>query len=120
MSDLFHECGVAAVYHLSNRPTSRLAPRQGASETSRLIPGLLLDIQNRGQLAAGMTTYHAGREKLLHTHREVGTVAEVFHLNRQADAEALMREYAGEAAIGHVRYATCGRDDRSYRSEERR
>ena len=25
-----------------------------------------------------------------------------------------MREYAGVAAIGHVRYATCGRDDRSY------
>ena len=25
-----------------------------------------------------------------------------------------MREYAGRAAIGHVRYATCGADDRSY------
>jgi amidophosphoribosyltransferase len=25
-----------------------------------------------------------------------------------------MREYAGRAAIGHVRYATCGEDDRSY------
>ena len=25
-----------------------------------------------------------------------------------------MQEYAGRAAIGHVRYATCGRDDRSY------
>jgi amidophosphoribosyltransferase len=25
-----------------------------------------------------------------------------------------MREYAGVAGIGHVRYATCGRDDRSY------
>ena len=25
-----------------------------------------------------------------------------------------MKEYAGRAAIGHVRYATCGRDDRSY------
>ncbi|MFI4876648.1 MAG: amidophosphoribosyltransferase, partial [Blastopirellula sp. JB062] len=29
-------------------------------------------------------------------------------------SEALMREYAGCAAIGHVRYATCGQDDRSY------
>ena len=28
--------------------------------------------------------------------------------------ENLMREYAGRAAIGRVRYATCGRDDRSY------
>ncbi len=25
-----------------------------------------------------------------------------------------MQEYAGRAAIGHVRYATCGTDDRSY------
>ena len=25
-----------------------------------------------------------------------------------------MSEYAGYAAIGHVRYATCGRNDRSY------
>ena len=25
-----------------------------------------------------------------------------------------MQEYAGRAAIGHVRYATCGQDDRSY------
>ena len=25
-----------------------------------------------------------------------------------------MEEYAGRAAIGHVRYATCGADDRSY------
>ena len=25
-----------------------------------------------------------------------------------------MQEYAGRAAIGHVRYATCGADDRSY------
>jgi amidophosphoribosyltransferase len=114
MSELFHECGVAAVYHLPHRPTSRLTPRQGSSETSRLIPGILLDIQNRGQLAAGMTTYCQGREKLLDTHRDVGTVAEVFHLNQHAQAESLMRKYAGEAAIGHVRYATCGKDDRSY------
>ena len=25
-----------------------------------------------------------------------------------------MKDYAGRAAIGHVRYATCGHDDRSY------
>ena len=26
----------------------------------------------------------------------------------------LMQEYAGQAGIGHVRYATCGTEDRSY------
>ena len=46
--------------------------------------------------------------------RKLGTVSEVFRLNHRGKAESLMREYAGRAAIGHVRYATCGGDDRSY------
>jgi amidophosphoribosyltransferase len=75
---------------------------------------MLLDIQNRGQLAAGMTSYHARRSQLIDTHKDVGTVNEVFRLSHQDEYENLMREYAGPAAIGHVRYATCGPDDRSY------
>ncbi len=114
MSDLFHECGVAAVYHLPNQGTSELAPPEGAAECSRLIPRMLLEIQNRGQLAAGMTAYNSERNQLIDTHREVGTVTEVFHLNHQKKFERLMRDYTGPAAIGHVRYATCGKDDRSY------
>jgi len=114
MAELFHECGVAAVYHLPSRETSPLAPAQGAGETSRLIARLLLDIQNRGQLAAGMTTFSPDRKQLIDTHREVGSVSEVFHLHHPKRAESLMSHYAGPAAIGHVRYATCGTDDRSY------
>ena len=114
MSDLRHECGVAAVYHLPSRSTSELAPREGGDHASRLMPRLLLDIQNRGQLAAGMTTYCPRRNQLIDTLKDVGTVTEVFHLNHQDRYEGLMREYAGAAAIGHVRYATCGKDDRSY------
>ena len=57
MSELFHECGVAALYHLPGMGTSRMAPRQDGDETSRLMPKILLDIQNRGQLAAGFTTF---------------------------------------------------------------
>lgn len=114
MAELRHECGVAAVYHLPHRGVSRLAPRQGPDHTSRVIPRLLLDIQNRGQLAAGMTTFNPGRNQLIQTHKDVGTVAEVFHLNHPDDAETLMQNFAGPAAIGHVRYATCGKDDRSY------
>ena len=41
-------------------------------------------------------------------------MAEVFRLNHRGKYESLMRRYAGIAAIGHVRYATCGADDRSY------
>ncbi len=114
MAELFHECGVAAVYHLPSARPSRLAPAQGPEESSRLIPALLLDIQNRGQLAAGMSCYNSRREKLIDTHRDVGTVTEVFHLSHQREAEALMRKYNGPAAIGHVRYATCGKEERGY------
>ncbi len=114
MSELFHECGVAAVYHLATGETSPLCPSQGPEEVSRLIPRMLLDIQNRGQLSAGMTSYNPHRNQLIDTYKELGNVNEVFRLSHRAKAESLMREYAGRAAIGHVRYATCGQEDRSY------
>ena len=114
MSELCHECGIAAVYHLPGNGVSRFTPRQGPGHASRLLTRMLLDIQNRGQLAAGITTYQSGRSQLIDTHRDVGTVTEVFHLNHQRRYDELMNEYAGPAGIGHVRYATCGTDDRSY------
>ena len=75
---------------------------------------LLLDIQNRGQLAAGMTSFIPKGPQLIDTHKDVGTVNEVFHLNHEEQFQKLMADYSGPAAIGHVRYATCGEDDRSY------
>lgn len=114
MGQLRDECGVAAVYHLDSPKPSPLCPPQGPDEVSRLMPRLLLDVQNRGQLAAGMTTYHPGRNQLIDTYKDVGTVTEVFRLNHRAKFESLMQQYAGRAAIGHVRYATCGGDDRAY------
>lgn len=78
------------------------------------MPRMLLDIQNRGQLSAGMTSYSPARSQLIDTHRELGSVGEVFRLSHRAKAEALMSQYEGQAAIGHVRYATCGEEDRSY------
>src|SRR6185437_8645696 len=115
MGELNHECGVAAVYHAAGRGVSSLAPTPGEiNSVARLVPRMLLDIQNRGQLAAGMSSYHPGRRALLRTHKEVGTVAEAFRLNHRAKFEAIMRGLDGPAAIGHVRYATCGGDDRSH------
>ena len=100
MSELHHECGVAAVYHLGGgAAASPLAPPQGPDETSRLIPRMLLDIQNRGQLAAGFATYRPGRSSLIETYKDVGTVAEVFHLNQQRPYQGLMQQYAGPAAM---------------------
>jgi amidophosphoribosyltransferase len=114
MDDLHHECGIAAIYHLAGGSPSRLAPLAGADQVSRLMPRMLLDLQNRGQLAAGMASWNPNREKLLDTWKQLGTVIEAFRLNHQAKCESVMQEYAGRAAIGHVRYATCGANDRSH------
>src|SRR3954468_12111696 len=114
MDELHHECGIAAVYHLPGSQASRLVPLAGPEQVSRLMPRLLLDLQNRGQLAAGFATYDPRREKLLDTYRNIGTVIEAFRLNHQGKYEEIMREFAGRAAIGHVRYATCGKTDKSY------
>ncbi len=116
MSELHHECGVAAIYHLQGRGVSDLCPGDDTSAASGLIPRMLLDMQNRGQLSAGMTRYSPDAEngQLLDTYRELGSVHEIFRLSHSAKAESLMRQYSGHAGIGHVRYATCGKTDRSY------
>ena len=91
MSDLHHECGVAAVYHLPGA-ASPLCPPQGPEEISRLMPRMLLDIQNRGQLSAGMTTYNPDRKQLLDTYKELGSVSEVFRLSHRGKCESLMQQ----------------------------
>ena len=83
MSDLHHECGLAAIYHLPGGEPSPLCPVQGAEEVSRLMPRMLLDIQNRGQLSAGMTAWNPSRSQLLATYKEVGSVSEVFRMNHR-------------------------------------
>src|SRR5690349_9439536 len=67
MSELRDECGVAAIYHLPGEDVSPLCTEHGPDQISRLMPRMLLDIQNRGQLAAGMTTYDPARANLLET-----------------------------------------------------
>src|ERR1700724_4057718 len=107
MGELHHECGIAAIYHLYSGNASRLAPPHGQENVSRLMPRMLLDLQNRGQLAAGFSTFNPERGKILDTFKQIGTVIEAFRLNHQAKYDSIMKEYAGRAAIGHVRYATC-------------
>ena len=114
MGELHEECGVVAVYHLPNREQSSKCPEGGPNEVSRLMPRMLLSLQNRGQLSSGMTAYNPERSQLLTTYKELGTVAEVFHQNHQEEFEKIMNGLTGCAAIGHVRYATNGRDDRNY------
>ena len=78
------------------------------------MPRMLLDIQNRGQLSTGFTTYNPDRKQLIDTYRKLGPVTQAFRLNHRGKAESLMKEYSGRAAIGHVRYATCGGEDCSF------
>jgi len=113
MAELYHECGIAALYHLDGKP-SQLAPGGDPTQISRLMPRVLLDLQNRGQLAAGMTAYNPNREQILSTFKQIGTVIEVFRLNRADKSGAILDEYSGRAVIGHVRYATCGANSRLY------
>jgi len=114
MSDLHHECGLAAIYHLPGGEPSPLCTGHGPDEVSRLVPRMLLDIQNRGQLSAGMTAWNPARSQLLATYKEVGSVSEVFRMSHRGKYESVMEQHAGRAAIGHVRYATCGAEDRGY------
>lgn len=115
MAVLQHECGLAAVYVLSDfLPQSRLLPQGESNAAASLLPRMLLDLQNRGQLAAGMSTYHPRREKLISTHKELGTVIEAFRLSHRGKHASIQAQHAGPAGLGHVRYATCGKDERSY------
>jgi amidophosphoribosyltransferase len=82
---LREECGVFGVW--------------GADSAAALVALGLHALQHRGQEAAGMTSFD-GKE--FHSHRGIGHVARVFR------DEAQMRELAGRAGIGHVRYSTTG------------
>jgi amidophosphoribosyltransferase len=114
--DIHHECGVAALYWM-DRPVGkggRVSGQVSNQDVTPLIPAMLLDIQNRGQLAAGITAYNPERAQILDTYKQVGTVSEAFRMSHPAKYSAIIKEYAGRAIIGHTRYATCGDDDTRY------
>ena len=114
MLDPVHdECGIAAVYRMDRA----LSP--GDMETGSvvpMIPDMLIDLQNRGQLAAGLTRYDSEASQVIDTYKDAGSVTDVFRLTHPDPAkfQAIVDRYSGQAAIGHVRYATSGRDDSDY------
>ncbi len=114
--DIHHECGVAALYLLDKAHGRGGQASKSASngEVAKLMPTMLLNLQNRGQLAAGLSSFNPDRQQILDTFKDVGGVAEVFRMSHSSKYAAIMREYAGRAAIGHTRYATCGKDDTRY------
>lgn len=113
MDELRHECGIAAVYYFDPKQKSAVWPGD-PEQVHRLIPRMLLDLQNRGQLSAGFTSFNPDRDQLLDTYKEIGTVSEAFRMSQANKFESILDGHSGSAAIGHVRYATCGPTGRSY------
>ena len=127
MSGLHEFCGVAAAAMFSgaqgageqqkpeggpSRPAQLAA--QGAGEQTSVVQVLyemLLDLQHRGQLSAGITTYSRHRSRLLQTHKALGNVGQSLG---SAEGLSTLRQMDGVCGIGHVRYATCGPDDINY------
>ena len=70
MDELHHECGVAALYYLPGRADRSSVWTGDPDQFSRQMPRMLLDLQNRGQLAAGMATYNPERDKLVDTYKD--------------------------------------------------
>ncbi len=91
-------CGVIGAYSLKDK-TKNVYP---------LIVRGLLDLQHRGQLSAGITSYNQNRKRILQTHKDNGKVHEVFQINHHYKSKKLLEDYSGHAAIGHSRYATSG------------
>ena len=103
MSDeIKEECGIAAVAIKND------------SKALFYLYRLLLNLQNRGQLSAGITTYNKARPQLINTYKNIGTVNEVFRTSSIEKSMDIFRRYSGNKGIGHVRYATSGADDRAY------
>jgi hypothetical protein len=94
--DLRHECGVAALYWLDEAPpgaNGKVAKGGEVMDVAPMMPGMLLDLQNRGQLASGFSTYNPERAQLLDTFKDVGGVAEVFRTSHTGKNDAIMSKY---------------------------
>ena len=85
VKSLNEECGIFGIW--------------GHEKASTVTYFGLHSLQHRGQEGAGIVSNENGQ---LHGFRDLGLLSEVFKDER--DLEKLK----GEAAIGHVRYATCG------------
>ena len=75
---------------------------------------MLIQMQHRGQLSAGITTYQPNENLILRTHKDIGFVNNVFRTEHKEKFNSIMQKMTSTKGIGHVRYATCGGDDETY------
>jgi len=106
-----HECGLAAMCWLDEPYNENGQAVKKIDNVAGPMTSMLLDLQNRGQLAAGFTSYDLDRTLILKTYKDVGTVSEAMRVSHTGKHESILNEYAGRAAIGHTRYATSGEED---------
>ena len=102
--DIHEECGICAVYIKEDG--------DAANKALFYLYKLMLNLQNRGQLSAGITTYDSDRPQILDTYKDLGHVNEVFKTSNKEKSFKIFKRYAGRKGIGHVRYATSGTEDR--------
>ncbi|MBT6821498.1 amidophosphoribosyltransferase [archaeon] len=103
--EIHDECGIAGVYFFNGSQTKNVVP---------YLYKMLLNLQNRGQLSAGISTYSDNRSNIVNTYKEIGTVNEVFHTKDVEETKKIFEKYDGRIGIGHVRYSTFGLPSRSY------
>ncbi|MCX6803476.1 MAG: amidophosphoribosyltransferase [Candidatus Diapherotrites archaeon] len=75
---------------------------------------MLLQLQHRGQLSSGITTFHPNDPMRLRTHKDLGLVNTVFRAEHNGKFLSIMKNHSSGKGIGHVRYATSGADDKTY------
>lgn len=109
LDELHTECGVVA-FALTH--SGSIASPQSRPRAADWLFSMLLNLQHRGQLSAGITTYDPGRPTLLRTHKALGMVSRAFAPDQGGHNPLAMLD--GVSGIGHTRYATCGDDDVSH------
>lgn len=97
-------CGIAGAFV----PESTGSLKGSASQA---LYRMLLQLQNRGQLAAGISTFNETQDPKLRTYKDLGWVQEVFKSSNASKHKELMQALEGTTGIGHVRYATSGGSD---------
>ena len=106
MDEAKHECGIAAISIDSLN-------RHPAGGASYYLFKMLLQMQNRGQLAAGISTYYDKRREIMKKYVDLGTVNKAFRNQNKEGHIRLLNKFEGTKGIGHVRYATFGTDNLS-------
>jgi amidophosphoribosyltransferase len=75
---------------------------------------MLIQMQHRGQVSAGITVFKKNQDFLLKTYKDLGLVSRVFKSEHKEKFTTLMNQLSSNKGIGHVRYSTCGVDKREY------